>query len=249
MFTMVCQQCGTEFTRKKIQKFCSRLCQAAARTYLSARACVWCHTLFKPTQSTRAFCSLSCRSFAIHNRPEQKTRQRALMKSLHQNPVFREKLIASVNSDKNPLKGPKGDSFRRMGKAALALKGWDQVFTHGNGKPLSLAHMLLWQALGEPWQVHLSISLGPRQSGYPTHYVVDIGRKDLCLAIEADGVYHKQRHWRELDAKKGMKLHEMGWHVLRIPDDAILANIQTVLRNIKYITSQREQATISRSTS
>ena len=56
---------------------------------------------------------------------------------------------------------------------------------------------------------------------YPTNYKVDIGHKQLRIAIEVDGKNHNSRKTKERDRKKLNMLSHLGWKVLRFTNQEI----------------------------
>lgn len=86
----------------------------------------------------------------------------------------------------------------------------------GNGKGPSKCEELLKRVLPERFVWNYPIPLGKRQEGYPTNYKVDFGDPAKKMAIEVDGASHNSKIRQEKDRKKGDKLAELGWCVLRI---------------------------------
>jgi hypothetical protein len=105
----------------------------------------------------------------------------------------------------------------------------------GNGQGLTVPQKLLLDLLGEPWQAELCVSLGQRQTGYPTHYKLDLGNSDLLVGIEVDGPSHHSR--RTLDGKKDEKLASLGWTVLRFWNQSILDWIDSGMRTESSIST------------
>ncbi|WP_425390328.1 endonuclease domain-containing protein [Ekhidna sp.] len=71
--------------------------------------------------------------------------------------------------------------------------------------------------------------------GYPfrrqrpiDNYIVDFVSLPLKLIIEIDGITHSYEDVAENDKIRQKKLEELGYKVIRIPDDAILSNVDRV---------------------
>jgi len=90
----------------------------------------------------------------------------------------------------------------------------------GNGRPLPRPHQLLYDALVPiGWVYEYPISLGKRQPGWPTHYKADLAFVESKLVIEVDGASHRMIIARKRDAKKDGKLTDLGWTVVRVPNE------------------------------
>lgn len=90
----------------------------------------------------------------------------------------------------------------------------------GNGRGMTEPQRMMLETLGDSWQVELSVSLGKRTPGYPTHYKLDLANAELKVGIELDGPSHHSR--KALDRKKDEKLASLGWTVLRFWNQEIL---------------------------
>jgi hypothetical protein len=86
---------------------------------------------------------------------------------------------------------------------------------------LTVPQKAMLDALGPSWEPELSLSLGRRTPGYPSHYKLDLGNAALRVGIEVDGNCHYSR--KSLDEKKDAKLASLGWTVLRFWNKDILS--------------------------
>lgn len=82
------------------------------------------------------------------------------------------------------------------------------------------------------------------------NYIVDFVSLPLNLIIEVDGVTHSYEEVSAKDELKSKELEKLGFKVIRIPDDAILANVDRVrnylLEEIKNLTSTLEMSNRSK---
>lgn len=68
---------------------------------------------------------------------------------------------------------------------------------------------------------------------------------ELRIAIEVDGRTHATKQGKLRDHKKDMVLTELGWTVLRYPNQQVLTHPQTVLKEIMSIILKQVQETTS----
>ncbi|MEP0985407.1 histidinol dehydrogenase [Ekhidna sp.] len=90
--------------------------------------------------------------------------------------------------------------------------------------------------------------------GYPfrrqrpiDNYIVDFVSIPLKLIIEIDGITHSYEDTAENDDIRQRKLEGLGYKVIRIPDDAILSNVDRVRNYLKEILENLPTSTSSNS--
>ncbi len=86
-------------------------------------------------------------------------------------------------------------------------------------------HVLRASGLGIPFRRQRPIG----------NYIVDFVSLPLKLVIEVDGITHSYEEVSTKDKIKDVELKKLGFTVIRIPDDAILSNVDRV-RN--YLTEE-----------
>lgn len=95
----------------------------------------------------------------------------------------------------------------------------------GNGTGPTEPQRRLAEALG--WPTEVVIPTGQRRKGgLPSHYKVDVGNRDLKVAVEVDGGSHASLARREQDRRKTEWLTEQGWTVLRFTNREVLADVE-----------------------
>ncbi len=62
--------------------------------------------------------------------------------------------------------------------------------------------------------------------------IVDFLCKDAMLVVEIDGEYHHDEQQQERDHHRDVGLAVIGYHVLRIPNSQVLANVESVCSQI-----------------
>jgi very-short-patch-repair endonuclease len=75
------------------------------------------------------------------------------------------------------------------------------------------------------------------------NYIADFMCKELMLVIEVDGLTH---HWEEVvekDRKKQRDLEEAGFKVLRFQDEAVLNDMNNVIRAIEITIEEIQKKT------
>lgn len=164
----------------------------------------------------------------------------ASMKHLHQNPEFKAKLQKHLQGDTNPFRNPSTEMTTKR-HATLQSKGYTHL-SGGNGQGLTDPQALLARQLNWPTEVVIPTK---RKSPWPTSYKVDIASPELRIAIEVDGRTHATKQGKLRDHKKDMVLTELGWTVLRYPNQQVLTHPQTVLKEIMSIILKQAQETTS----
>lgn len=98
---------------------------------------------------------------------------------------------------------------------------------------LPLPQLALLHALGEGWEAEVAIKTkaGHRNGVYPNCYKVDIGNKEMKIAIELDGGSHSTLERQEQDRKKVAKLSELGWCVYRVSNEKAL-HLYTTFKSV-----------------
>ncbi|MFA7175590.1 MAG: DUF559 domain-containing protein [Kiritimatiellia bacterium] len=132
----------------------------------------------------------------------------------------------------NPMANPE---IRAKATATLREMGWKPQIQGGNGRGPTVPQANLAAALNWPMEVIVRTHMS-RDSGYPTHYKLDIGSRQHRLAIEVDGYTHGASAIKAKDAKKTAFLNRLGWTVLRFSNQEVLENldacVQTVMSTI-----------------
>jgi len=138
--------------------------------------------------------------------------------------------IVGKDEENNPINFPgaleKAQETKRRNETLHIFAG-----TRGGNGQLTEPQKLLASVLN--WPVEFCISLGKRQSGFPTNYKVDIACPEKKLAIEVDGKGHASQKKKMQDLKKTQKLNSLGWKVLRFSNQEIMTNLSQVLSQIK----------------
>lgn len=250
-----CEGCGASFTprmNKRTIRFCSVVCarkhDGRARTKpRQHRPCVICGapvTFYPDRKDNKATCSRACgNTLAGQKRSGQKrseqSRQRSSesLRRVHDPSTERGRRLRQASSDRMRANNP----FLRPGVAEKArttkrIRGTLHVWAGergGNGK-LTMPQRLLSAALAWPTEVSILTGCAPRRGGgFPTCYKVDIGNRELKIAIEVDGKGHSTERNRRLDEKKMRKLAELGWRVLRFTNEAVMTSTSEVLSVIE----------------
>ena len=90
------------------------------------------------------------------------------------------------------------------------------------------AENILWNALSEQ-----KLGYKIRRQHIVSQYILDFAYLDCRLAIELDGGYHNTEDQQYDDAVRTKNLESLGWHVLRIKNEEVFNDIETVLAQIK----------------
>jgi very-short-patch-repair endonuclease len=102
--------------------------------------------------------------------------------------------------------------------------------------------LALLHALGEGWSAELAVKTeaGYLNGIYPNCYKVDIGNKNLKIAIEIDGGSHCSLSRKNQDLKKTKLLTSLGWKVLRLSNQKALELYTTFTSVDTLLTSLME---------
>lgn len=180
--------------------------------------CSICGTVFTLPQpkwaywrkTGRAICSTACRKMSAN-----RTRPGPMSEA------GRASLAARMTTN-NPMNEPE---TRAKVSARLREIGHKPPVRGGNGRGLTRPQLLLSEALG--WSTELVIPTGQRRKGgLPSHYKVDVGNRDLKVAVEVDGSSHASLARQEQDRRKTQWLAGQGWTVLRFTNREVLADVE-----------------------
>ena len=93
----------------------------------------------------------------------------------------------------------------------------------GNGQLLPLPQLALLHALGEGWESEFPVKTMMRSdSGYPSHYKIDIANITMMIGVELDGGSHCSLERRSQDARKTKLLSSLGWSIYRVSNQEAL---------------------------
>ena len=162
------------------------------------------------------------------------------MRKMIQRPDVQEKIRQHLHSTSNPFRHPEA---QRRGHMRLQEIGYPML-NGGNGRGPTKPQLMLAERLQWPmeWTVP---TRQPKNSGYPTHYKLDIADPYLQIAIEVDGVSHQTPQIKERDDRKDAFLMGIGWTVLRFWNREILENLDRVVSVVQSTISKQARATIS----
>lgn len=200
-------------------------------TEIIIKLCPVCGSWFetKPSKKRR-FCSQKCSS----RDPE---RRKTFSENMRKTNLRRRDLLSRRMAESNPSNDP---TILEKMLETKRKKGTLNTFAGtrgGNGK-LTEPQRILSEDLG--WPTEVAVSLGPRKKGWPTHYKIDIANERLKLGIEVDGKGHRTKARMATDKKKESKLIELGWEIIRIPNEEILTDLEAVHHKIAKVVLQRK---------
>jgi hypothetical protein len=134
------------------------------------------------------------------------------------------------------------DRFKQVHKDKRYI--WADRFTEwnkektklgGNGRQLAKPQSTLLKALGLTEEfAEYPVPTKPirsKNTSFPPCYKIDIALPDHKIAIECDGWGRNE----EIDMKKDNALERLGWTVLRFKNEEILADVESVLHEIRIV--------------
>lgn len=252
----ICEFCHLPFTTDKKGKFTARFCCRSHASFsvnsrpeikqaqkerpkkLITKECLWCHEEFtfhsrgEKKNSKRLFCKNSCAAKWRMDDPKRKEISRDVAtKYLAHSMVGRKRPDASermkrMNQDEDFIT-----------KSKIGFKKWSKdnptfLSRGGNGK-LTIPQKTLSAVLN--WEMEVAIKTSSVKDQFnclPTHYKVDIGNRELKIAIEVDGRSHTTKKWKFLDKRKESVLLSMGWSVLRFWNKEVMDELDRVVNEI-----------------
>ena len=175
------------------------------------------HCSLNALRTGGVYCSLECRDTVIRDR-------RARVMATTNRRYASERMKRS-----NPMRNP---VTRAKMRTTLRSIQWIPPVRGGNGGAPSAAQMLLASTLG--WEMEVPVpTKQPRHSGYPTCYKLDIGNRELMIAVEVDGKSHCSIERQAQDRKKEALLRSLGWKVLRFTNAEVIRNLNGCVQEVR----------------
>jgi len=116
----------------------------------------------------------------------------------------------------------------------LRAMAWKPVMQGGNGHGPTIHEQALASALG--WDTNVIVNTNMKNGdGYPHHYKVDVGNRQLMIAVEIDGFSHRAMERKSQDRKKEELLRSLGWRVLRFSNAEIESDLQRCVQTVLSI--------------
>jgi very-short-patch-repair endonuclease len=236
------------------KKYCSRGCYVAKKRskYPYFIQCEHCKKDIKIDQAQKKhkYCSPRCAALARHQNPEYRKKFMAIFASeecrkeksermtrhlLNPDSKLRQAVVKRMKEN-NPSLNP-----QTREKMSAKLRGRTFLSRGGNGKT-TVPQEMLAKALGWEMETAIGIANVPFQSP-PTCYKVDIGNKELKIAIEVDGNSHKTKKWKFLDKRKTEILNYLGWSVLRFWNKEILEDLNLCVERVNQFIALKSRET------
>lgn len=130
--------------------------------------------------------------------------------------------------------------FRQDIRELVSIKGKGRPFVErgGNGKQTPVPQQMVFDAIQEYKPVlEYVLRTGERKdSGFPSHYKIDIALPYYKIAIEIDGNSHHLLSRKAQDTKKENFLSNLGWITLRFKNKEVLDDLNDCIGTIKAIT-------------
>lgn len=164
-------------------------------------------------QEPRKTCSAKCRA------------KRSSVTMAHTNTIH----ASARMKTNNPMH--RGDN-RERATATLRAMGHKPHIRGGNGTGATAAERAISEALGWPTNVVVATNM-KRGSGYPGHYKIDVGNRELKVGIEVDGSSHQVLARKAQDRKKEDFLRGLGWIILRVSNRQALEETGSTISRLK----------------
>jgi len=119
---------------------------------------------------------------------------------------------------------------------------WKPPIQGGNGRGPTIPETVLATALSWDWNVVIPTKK-KRGTDYPTCYKVDVGNRELKIAVEVDGKSHQALDRQAQDRKKEKFLRGLGWTVLRFSNKQVMESLQDCVRTVMSTTLKLKERT------
>jgi hypothetical protein len=181
-------------------------CQNGGESYQSLRS----------VRRNAVYCSLSCKEEYIGKLNSKRMKEN--------NPMSKKETIEKMKSVKrvngtlnvwNGTRGGNGHTTLEQESLAIAL-GWEIEVAIPTADHLPILKRREWS----------------KSKKMPTCYKVDVGNKDLKIAIEIDGKGHLLKSNRMRDVRKTLFLNWKGWKVLRFTNEQIQRNLRGCVKMV-----------------
>ncbi len=141
--------------------------------------------------------------------------------------AFEKDLSEFVSSLSQPSPKGKGDAGHGVYTADPVMYELLKQFAEENRKNPTDAEMSLWEALRAK-----GLGLKFRRQHIIEDFIVDFYCNEKKLTIELDGGYHNAPAQMKSDAERPARLEELGYTELRFTNEQVLADTDTVLKEI-----------------
>lgn len=196
------------------------------------KVCEWCGNDFMARLPKVRFCTKKCSSRSRWADPEYRERNLEKMVNAPKPPGWAERASRRMK-ERNPSRDP--EIAARIRETLKASGHYRRVLNGGNGKGPTEAERLLLEHLPPGWEASVTQSTKPQPKGYPSHYKIDLARRDIMLGVECDGWSHTLEGRAEQDAKKTAYLESRGWTILRFSNQEILNDTQRVVDEVNRV--------------
>jgi hypothetical protein len=107
----------------------------------------------------------------------------------------------------------------------------------GNGRGATIQQLILYNELikyNDSFQMEFIEKTNDYKKSYnvPTHFKIDIGSKELMIAIEIDGSSHNSLKVKECDKRKEIVLGLLKWKVLRFTNSQIEKELKSCVQTV-----------------
>jgi len=175
-------------------------------------------------QAIACFAVKECHHCGAEFRPFRSEKTRQWMKEKQWN---RQRLCSISCSKKleNPMSNK--DTVARMRRSLMKARH-QPLRRGGNGRLLPVPQLALLHALGQGWEAELIEPTGIAPgNGIPRHYKIDIGNREMKIAIEVDGGSHMPESVHQADMRKAAFLAGRGWSVFHITNTRAMSLYST----------------------
>jgi len=101
---------------------------------------------------------------------------------------------------------------------------------------------MLDDALGIGWQTNIVVRTGRRRgSGHKAAYRIDVACATVKIGVEVDGRSHGSPARRADDAKKTSVLEGMGWRIVRVTNQRVRDDLESVVTEIRAVVRVRQR--------
>jgi hypothetical protein len=196
-----------------------------------------------PWTSVRSYSAVkTCTHCGAEFRPWRKRHPNG-KESVCQEKLWAKQRFCSISCSKKHANPMSQNAVRQKVRQRLKAIRHKPIPRGGNGQLLTLPQLALLHALGDGWEAEVAVPTSmARDSGYPTHYKLDLAHRDRKLGIEIDGQSHALIDRAKQDTKKDQLLRSLGWSVYRVSNTRALGLFSTFTSTDTLLTSLMESS-------
>jgi hypothetical protein len=159
------------------------------------------------------------------------------MTSNHQDPHRSRLILTALEKGRERFNNDPEKRRKRLDQFCSMLR------SVGKGRAIPEPQRMLSHALGIPsgWNEY-TVPTGrvkSRMKSVPNYYSLDIAHPPTKTCIEVDGPLHQYEERKRLDDKKDQALELLGWKVIRVTNQEVMTDLESVVKIVRQVIGER----------